>query len=108
VPSTREESGVRAGEVARPPEQSLSFRLFRIAGTAETQDSQPLATRLRVNDSLFVGSVVQGPVYLALEAEEALLAAGDSFVIPGSMHGWRNPFADHALMVCSVTALIDS
>lgn len=43
-----------------------------------------------------------------LEAEVVLLKAGDSFVIPGSMHGWRNPFADHALMVCSVTALIDS
>ena len=109
VPSTREESGVRAGEVvARPPEHGLSFRLFRIAGTEETEDGQPLATQLRASDSLFVGTVVQGRAYLVLEVEEVLLEAGDSFVIPGSMPGWRNPFADHALMVCSVTALIDS
>jgi hypothetical protein len=37
-----------------------------------------------------------------------LLEVGDDFVIPGSMHGWRSLFANHALMVCSVTALIDS
>ena len=43
-----------------------------------------------------------------LEAEEVLLKAGDSFVIPGSMPGSAILFADHALMVCSVTALIDS
>ncbi|MEN2738432.1 cupin domain-containing protein [Microbacterium sp. X-17] len=90
-----------AGEMAPlPPREGVSVRLFTLP--PEVAPSVPVLNR---SAAMHVATVVSGRALLVLEASEVLLEAGDSFVIPGSLHAWRNPFDETAVMVSTVLAL---
>jgi quercetin dioxygenase-like cupin family protein len=86
-----------------PPAGGASIRTFVLppddvtAGTREVPLGQ--------TPSLFVATVVSGRAHLVLETGEVVLDQGDSFVLPGSVHGWRNPSPEPALIVCAVFPL---
>jgi hypothetical protein len=121
VPAREGDDGVRDGPMApMPPERGACFRVFTLpAGTkAETAaDADAVATAfggpenlalsdsgvlLHRTDSLYVATVVSGRAYLVVGTGETLLGPGDSFVLPGSLHTWRNPFTEPAVMACAV------
>lgn len=69
------------------------------------ESSRTESDSLHRTGSLYVGSVVRGAVHLLLEAEDVLLSEGDAFVLPDSMHSWRNPFATEAIIVSTAFPL---
>ncbi len=46
--------------------------------------------------------VLEGEVVLVLEADEAVLRAGDTGIIRGAVHGWRNDGEQRARMITFV------
>ena len=124
LPAHVADDGTRAGEMTpMPPSYGASIRLFTLPpdGHAETEaDPEALASAfgqenvggssgptLQRTASLYVATVVSGRAYLVLETTEVLLRQGDSLVLPGSMHTWRNPFPAAALMVSTVFYLAE-
>lgn len=124
LPAQADDDGTREGEMTpMPPLHGASIRLFTLPpdGQAETQaDPAALASvfgpenvggssdpTLHRTASLYVITVVSGQAYLVLETTEVLLRQGDSLVLPGSMHTWRNPFPEAALMVSAVFHLAE-
>jgi hypothetical protein len=104
-----------------PPEAGVSIRRLVIppevwAGTPHPQTEGPVAGRqyavrrenaaLHRTNSLYVGTVVSGAAYLLLEAGDVLLSVGDTFVLPDSMHSWRNPFDAVAVIVSTAFPLL--
>jgi quercetin dioxygenase-like cupin family protein len=57
--------------------------------------------------SLYVAAVLGGRAYLVLETCQVLLETGDSFVLPGALHAWRNPFEETAVMLATVVRLAE-
>jgi|SRR5271165_932109 len=124
LPAQIDDDGTREGEMApMPPLHGASIRLFSLPpdSQAETQDDPEAIASVFGQDkiggssgpplhrtaSLYVITVVSGQAYLVLETTEVLLRQGDSLVLPGSMHTWRNPFPQAALMVCAVFHLAE-
>jgi alcohol dehydrogenase (NADP+) len=122
VPARPGDDGTRETFAPMPPPSGASFRLFSLPGgtPAETpQDAERVAAAfggpdnvtvsedgvlLHRTDSLYVITVVSGRAYLILGTGETLIGAGDSFVLPGAMHTFRNPFPEAAVMVTAVFA----
>ena len=119
LPAQADDDGAREGEMAAmPPLHGASIRLFTLPPDAQSEtqaDPAALASvfgrenvggssgpALHRTASLYVITVVSGQAYLVLEATEVLLRQGDSLVLPGSMHAWRNPFPEAAVMVSAV------
>jgi quercetin dioxygenase-like cupin family protein len=101
LPARAEDDGIRQGEMAAmPPLSGASIRLFTLP-----PHWQP--GTLHRTASLHVITVVSGQAYLVLDTTEVLLRQGDSLVLPGSMHTWRNPFPEAALMVSAVFHLAE-
>jgi mannose-6-phosphate isomerase-like protein (cupin superfamily) len=57
---------------------------------------------LHRSDSFYVIIGVSGKAYLMLRTGETLVSAGDTLILPGSMHDWRNPFEETATFVTAV------
>ncbi|MHB8695511.1 MAG: cupin domain-containing protein [Solirubrobacteraceae bacterium] len=55
-----------------------------------------------------MATVVSGEVTLVLEAGDVVLRAGDSLILPGSVHAWRNVTDSPTTIVTTVFALADS
>jgi hypothetical protein len=105
-----------------PPPHGISVRVFTLppdlddgprvteqdlAGAfgSDNVASSAAGQALARTPSVYVAAVLSGRAYLVLESSEVLLEAGDSFVLPGSLHGWRNPFAETAVMLATVLPL---
>jgi quercetin dioxygenase-like cupin family protein len=80
-----------------PPLHGASVRIFTVP-----PDAGAPARKLGGSTSLYIATIVSGQVYLILETAEVLLGPGESFVLPGSAHAWRNPFDRPAQMICTV------
>ena len=120
LPARADDNGTRTGEMEQmPPEAGVSIRMFTIppdrrAGTAvelaapaalaERGRSEPSASipKMRRTDSLYVATVISGEAYVVLETGDVLLRAGDSLVLPGSMHAWRNVTDSPATLITTV------
>ncbi|MFC9839612.1 cupin domain-containing protein [Rhodococcus sp. NPDC127530] len=120
LPAHPADDGSHTGEMEpNPPVKGITIRSFtvppdvdpEVAAYAEstwarTGAGEPIlaltAPQMHRTNNVFVATVLSGAAYLVLESEEVLLRQGDSFVIPGSMHSWRNPFDVEATMVSTV------
>jgi len=123
LPARTGDDGAREGEMAgSPPADGVTFRIFTLPPNTEAESADDVEAvaaifgasnvggqqggpTLHRVDSFYVATVVAGRAYLVLEAEEVLLEHGDSFVLPGVLHTWRNPFPEHAVMACAVFPL---
>ena len=98
----------RGGWQALPPLHGVSVRIFTLAGTDQPDVPTPVPEGLHRADNLHVITVVSGQAILVLERGEVLMGQGESVVMPGSMHDWRNPFAEPAVMVTTVFCLVEN
>jgi len=123
VPARADDDGTRTGEMEQlAPAHGASIRMFTLPpddmrekhvdvkdlASVFGKDNVSLATPgpiLHRTDSVYVATVVSGRAELELEAGRAHLEQGDSFVLPGSMHAWSNPYSEPALIVCAVFPL---
>lgn len=102
LPAHPDYDGTHRGEMDPvPPRSGASIRIF----TVPANTPSPPPEELRSSPSLYVATVVSGEAYIVLEAEEVRLRAGDSLVLPGSKHGWRNDAPDPAVLVTTVFAM---
>jgi hypothetical protein len=122
LPAIAGGNGVTSGKMSpMPPVQGASIRLFSLPPEGSPESGAPPAGHpgeaddagdvpvrgdgrpaLHRADSLYVATVVSGAAYLLLEEGEVLLRAGDSLVLQGVLHAWRNPFAETATLCCAV------
>jgi mannose-6-phosphate isomerase-like protein (cupin superfamily) len=120
LPAHVDEDGTREGEmIPMPPPQGASIRLFTLPADGQADPEVPASVfgqenagdssspTLHRTASLYVATVMSGQAYLVLETTEVLLRQGDSLVLPGSTHTWRNPFPEAALMVSTVFYLAE-
>lgn len=95
-------TGVSIRRLTVPPDVDPEVAAY-VASTWDSSDAcQPLldfTTHKKWSMDTFVATVLTGAAYLVLEREDVLLRQGDSVVVPGSMHSWRNPFNVDATMV---------
>jgi mannose-6-phosphate isomerase-like protein (cupin superfamily) len=121
LPARINDDGTRVGEMeAMPPTNGATVRMFTlppdtsqgnsiegaVAGALELnlrRSSEP-PTLLRT-DSMYVATVVSGEAYVVLEAGEVLLTPGDSLILPGCMHAWRNETGSPTVIVTAVFPL---
>jgi quercetin dioxygenase-like cupin family protein len=103
VPARLSDDGARAGEMApQPPPAGVSIRVFTLPPGAGSG-----SVELHGSSSVYVATVVSGEARLVLETGEVPLRHGDSLVLPGSKHGWRNPADVEAVIACAVYALAE-
>lgn len=100
VPATSETPAQPDAMAPNPPPAGLSLRQLTLPPGTGTGDVQ-----LNASEALFLAVVVSGEAVLVLEAEELQLGLGDSLVLPGHAHGWRNVAEVPAVLVCAVVPL---
>jgi hypothetical protein len=126
LPAREGDDGATQGEMnPKPPPHGASMRVFSLPPEGTADPTAPTADELgaaygvgnlRVQgegrpilhkaDSLYIGTVVSGAAYLLHEDGEVLLRTGDSLVLQGAMHEWRNPFDEVAKVWCAVFAQV--
>jgi mannose-6-phosphate isomerase-like protein (cupin superfamily) len=89
-----------------PPDNAADIKasaaaLASVFGEGNVGDASSVPGMHRTN-SLYVVTVVSGDAYAVLETGEVLLRPGDTLVLPGSMHTWRNPTDEPTTMVYTV------
>jgi mannose-6-phosphate isomerase-like protein (cupin superfamily) len=102
LPTTSAADGSRTGEPGAPPPEGVSVRIFTLP-----PDSEGAAPVLAASTNHFVATVVSGAAHLVLETGPVGIEQGDSFVLPGSTHGWSNPYDVPAVIVTTVVAIAD-
>jgi hypothetical protein len=122
LPARVADDGIRTGEMApMPPPKGATVRMFTLppdrAPTPSGEAALPgslgeLNVRrsadpptLNRTASMYVATVISGEAYVVLEAGEVLLRPGDSLVLPGCLHAWRNETKSPAAIVTVVFPL---
>lgn len=93
------------GSAGVAPAVAVRRLIIPPSAPASEQPSRDAASELHRTNSLYVGTVASGSVFLVLEAGEILISPGDTFVLPDSMHSWRNPFTESAVVISTAFPL---
>ena len=98
VPARADDDGVRVGEIglAAPPGGAV-IRILTVPPTRFMVDEW--VPNLHYDDSLHVITMTSGELGVVLEEGEVTLRAGDSVILPGSVHDLRNSTDEPASFV---------
>ena len=98
VPARADDDGVRVGEIglAAPPGGAV-IRILTVPPTRFTADEW--VPNLHYDDLLHVITMTSGELGVVLEEGEVTLRAGDSVILPGSVHDLRNSTDEPASFV---------
>ena len=98
VPARADDDGVRVGEIglAAPPGGAV-IRILTVPPTRFTADVW--VPNLHYDDLLHVITMTSGELGVVLEEGEVTLRAGDSVILPGSVHDRRNSTDEPASFV---------
>jgi quercetin dioxygenase-like cupin family protein len=103
LPARAGDDGISHADVGAPPEQGAVVRILTMP---PNQSGARPAIDLHVTPALFVITVIEGQVLVALDDGERELNPGDTVVIPGSRHDVGNLTDKPARMVLTVFPLM--
>jgi len=97
VPGAVADDGLRTGDIdIEPPGAGALVRVLTVAPLASAAD---WTANLHDDDNRHVLTLVSGDIDLVLEDGEVTLHAGDSVVMSGHVHDWRNTSGTPAVLV---------
>jgi hypothetical protein len=97
VPGVVRDDGVRTGDIGiEPPSAGVLVRILTVLPLESAQDWVP---NLHDDDNRHVLALVSGDVDLILQTGEVTMHAGDTVVLSGHMHDWRNTYGAPAVLV---------
>ena len=97
VPCEVDDQGVRTGDIGiDPPPGGALVRLLTVASQRSAQD---WVANPHGDDNRHVLTLVSGDIDLVLENEVVTLHPGDSVVLSGQVHDWRNTYGTPAVLV---------
>jgi quercetin dioxygenase-like cupin family protein len=120
LPARAEDNGVRGPDLQlAPPAQGVVVRSYTCPPDSEMDVEAQTAAAAAIygagnvgsipgmhrTDTLDVITVVDGEIVVVFDEGETLLRAGDSLVLPGTMHAWSNRSDRPANLVCTVFPL---
>jgi mannose-6-phosphate isomerase-like protein (cupin superfamily) len=89
VPARTDDDGVRVGEIGlAPPPGGAVIRLLTVPPASFA--ASEWVPNLHYDDSLHVITMTSGELGVIFEEGEVTLRAGDSVILPGSVHDLRN------------------
>lgn len=97
VPGRRDDAGLRVGEIdIEPPSDGALVRILTIAPLESATEWVP---NLHGDDDRHVLTLVSGTIDLILEDGVTTMHTGDSVVMSGHVHDWRNTYGAPAVLV---------
>jgi quercetin dioxygenase-like cupin family protein len=98
VPARADDDGVRAGEIGlAPPPGGAVIRVLTVPPTGFAAGGW--VPNLHYDDALHVITMASGELGIILEEGEVTLCAGDSVILPGTVHDLRNSKDEPAIFV---------
>ena len=96
VPGNPEEGGASPGAIGiEPPSRGALVRIL----TIEPVPAAEWVSNLHGDSNRHVLTLVSGKVDLVLEDREVPMTPGDSVVLAGHVHDWRNTYEEPAVLV---------
>ena len=104
VPGSRADAGLRAGAIGiEPPAAGALVRILTISALGPEDEWVP---NLHGDNNRHVLTVVSGTVDLILEDNVTTMHTGDSVVMSGHIHDWRNTYGVPAVLVYTSFPLV--
>jgi mannose-6-phosphate isomerase-like protein (cupin superfamily) len=103
--SVRKLSLPPTGEHMGEPDYEALHLEFGANNVSSPEEGLPVLHR---HPCLHVITFVSGACYFVLRTGEVLLEAGDTVVLRGDVHDWRNPFDEPAVILATILPLAES